>query len=136
MDIYTDGSSIGNPGPAGWACMIGDEIYSGGLPHATNNEAELRAVYEALKLAPPQAAITICTDSKLVVGWLNLGWKMRYQHIRDLYTQICQIMIEKHITLRCRKVQGHSFDIANGLVDARARKEAKAQARDLILRPS
>lgn len=50
--IYTDGSSLGNPGPGGWAALLIDtatqrrKTLTGGTPHATNNQMELTAAIE------------------------------------------------------------------------------------------
>ena len=54
--IFTDGSAIGNPGPAGWAAIVihgtrRQEI-AGSVPWATVSEMELRAAVEALRLTP------------------------------------------------------------------------------------
>ena len=44
-----DGSSLHNPGPAGWAWYIDDATWAaGGWPKGTNNMGELKAVLEAL----------------------------------------------------------------------------------------
>ena len=54
--IFTDGSAIGNPGPAGWAAIVihgtrRQEI-AGSVPWSTVSEMELRAAVEALRLTP------------------------------------------------------------------------------------
>lgn len=56
LSIYADGSSLGNPGPGGWAFIITDdqngkviETKIGSVPHTTNNRMELTAAIEALK---------------------------------------------------------------------------------------
>ena len=52
--IYTDGSSLGNPGPGGYGAVIVspklDEVVElgGGKPQTTNNEMEMTAVVAAL----------------------------------------------------------------------------------------
>ncbi|MGD1106076.1 MAG: RNase H family protein [Terracidiphilus sp.] len=51
--IFTDGSAIGNPGPAGWAAIVihgtrRQEI-AGSVPWSTVSEMELRAAVEALR---------------------------------------------------------------------------------------
>jgi len=59
--IFTDGSAIGNPGPAGWAAIVihgtrRREI-AGSVPWSTVSEMELRAAVEALRLTPSGARI-------------------------------------------------------------------------------
>ena len=52
--IYTDGACSGNPGKGGWGAilMYGDlkKEISGANPNTTNNQMELTAPIEALKL--------------------------------------------------------------------------------------
>jgi ribonuclease HI len=47
IQLITDGSCMGNPGPGGWACILryGDEEreLSGGEAQTTNNRMELTA---------------------------------------------------------------------------------------------
>ena len=52
--IFTDGSAIGNPGPAGWAAIVihgtrRQEI-AGSVPWSTVSEMELRAAVEAMSI--------------------------------------------------------------------------------------
>ena len=56
MNIYTDGSCLGNPGPGGYAAICtknGNIIYtySGNCAYTTNNRMELKATISALKNA-------------------------------------------------------------------------------------
>ena len=58
VEIYTDGSSRGNPGPGGWAALLrfrGRERELGGRdPWTTNNRMELlAAIQRARSIAPP-----------------------------------------------------------------------------------
>ena len=82
MEIYTDGSCLGNPGPGGWAVIGPDFELSGGLEHTTNNAMELTAALKCLQRTGTQK-ITIYTDScylkngitKWILGWKRNGWK-------------------------------------------------------------
>jgi len=65
IDIYTDGSALGNPGPGGYAAVLlsGDrrlEI-SGGFSCTTNNRMELMAVVEALQALRGNDIPFVCT---------------------------------------------------------------------------
>lgn len=85
LTIYTDGSCLVNPdGPGGFAAVFlsceGKELLTltGGEPSSTNNRMELRAAYEALKLADDGTVHTISfhTDSKyLQQAFTKGGWK-------------------------------------------------------------
>ena len=54
VNIYTDGACRGNPGDGGWGVLIEYENitkeYFGGERNTTNNQMELRAAIEALKV--------------------------------------------------------------------------------------
>ena len=73
IKIYTDGSSIGNPGPGGYGIvmLIENENYkkefSQGFKLTTNNRMELLAVIIALeKLKIKNSEVKVFTDSKYV----------------------------------------------------------------------
>ncbi|MGA3132883.1 MAG: RNase H family protein [Terracidiphilus sp.] len=85
--IFTDGSAIGNPGPAGWAAIVIQgakrrEI-TGSVPWSTASEVELRAAVEALRLTPVGARIELRSNSELlihgmrfrVLRWKRFGWR-------------------------------------------------------------
>ena len=86
--VYTDGSSLGNPGPGGWGAVIvfGKEKVKeigGGDKKTTNNRMELSAAIGALCAAnSEQGDVELYTDSqyvkngitKWVLGWQQKGW--------------------------------------------------------------
>lgn len=83
--LYTDGSTVRNPGPGGYAGMLlrGEEVvgaYSGGKPTTTNNLMELEAVLEGLARVPNGATVEVVCDAEYVLkgarDWLP-GWKRR-----------------------------------------------------------
>src|SRR5580693_3383240 len=68
VTLITDGACIGNPGPAGWACILrhGEhkkELY-GSEPKTTNNRMELKAVIAGLSALKEPCAVLVTTDSK------------------------------------------------------------------------
>lgn len=103
IKIYTDGSSLGNPGPGGWGVVIitneelgiknknpkTEIIEIGGCEKdTTNNRMELMAVIEALKYLPTRKDlvgrdVTIFADSNYVLlgitnwihNWEKNNWK-------------------------------------------------------------
>ena len=125
MIAYTDGSSIGNPGPAGWAVVLEGELVSDWLPHASNNEAELYAILQAVMLCPPGIELSIYTDSKLAIGWLCWSWRIRSRRIAALAQAHFAVVDAKELIVRLYKVKGHSGSKEN----ERADRAAKAQAR-------
>ena len=88
--IFTDGSSLGNPGPGGYGCVLLfqqlDEVIElgGNKTKTTNNEMELSAVIAALSHSVFNTVpVQIFTDSSYVIngitkwvfGWEKNGWK-------------------------------------------------------------
>ncbi|MGV9253323.1 ribonuclease H family protein [Streptomyces sp. NPDC003697] len=79
-----DGASKGNPGPAGWAWVVSDDLRTparweaGPLGRATNNVAELTALERLLTATDPDVPLEVRMDSqyamKAVTTWLP-GWK-------------------------------------------------------------
>jgi len=77
--IYTDGSSLGNPGPGGWGAVL---IYgkhrkelSGGFKLTTNNRMELTAAIESLKALKKDGQIVkLHTDSSYLVNSFKKRW--------------------------------------------------------------
>src|SRR4026207_980244 len=82
IQIYTDGSCLGNPGPGGWAYIIVHEgkprrESSGQCSNTTNNRMEMMAAIEALKTIPPSQSVVVYSDSQLLIKTMTLGWKRK-----------------------------------------------------------
>jgi ribonuclease HI len=76
-EIYCDGAAAPtNPGSIGWGVFIPDELrFSIPGGYGTNQQAELQAVMEALKLAEP--GDVILTDSRYAIGMITKGWRAK-----------------------------------------------------------
>ena len=79
IEIFTDGSSKGNPGPGGYGIVMryGDKEkeYSEGFRRTTNNRMELLAVIKALeKLKRYDIPVIVYSDSKYVIDSIEKGW--------------------------------------------------------------
>ena len=93
LNIYTDGGSRGNPGPAAVALLITDDkgklltSHSEYIGIATNNVAEYRAVLRALVIARKYKAdsVTCVLDSKLVASQLGGSYKVKKAHLKELH---------------------------------------------------
>ena len=76
--IYTDGSSLNNPGPGGYGVVILEEgerrELSGGFRKTTNNRMELLACIEALGALEKPAKVSLYSDSAYVVNGITKGW--------------------------------------------------------------
>lgn len=131
IHIYTDGACSGNPGPGGWAAAIkrkdGKKKASCGyIAYATNNSAELIAALEAVKRVKRTSVINIYTDSNyLISNWRHdEEWLLSEGHKnRELWFELIQLAKDKKHTINFIKVNGHSGDEMNDLVDKLARAE-------------
>ncbi|WP_185865119.1 ribonuclease HI [Blattabacterium cuenoti] len=83
INIYTDGSSKGNPGPGGYSVFIekffGYSYYRNiiyeGFRCTTNNRMELLAVITGLKnIRTKKNTIIVFTDSKYIINAVNNKW--------------------------------------------------------------
>ncbi len=101
LNIFTDGGSRGNPGPAAAGVVIKDAskktLHSFGqtIGIATNNVAEYQAVIIALQWLLQQPTkpreINFFLDSTLVVNQLNGLWKLKDSHLRQKVILIRQL---------------------------------------------
>ena len=88
MEVYIDGGSRGNPGPAGLGVYFpGVARIAEFLGPQTNNFAEYSALIVALKFAIAQRSETlkVYSDSELVVKQIQGSYKVRNENIRPLY---------------------------------------------------
>ena len=132
-----DGSSLGNPGPAGWAWYVDEDTWdAGGWPRGTNNLGELTAILRLLEataqtgeelhiLADSQYAINVV--SKWRLGWKKRGWtKADKKPIKnlELIQEIDRAMEGRRVTFEW--VKGHAGHRMNERADDLARACAEA----------
>ena len=132
-----DGSSLGNPGPAGWAWYVDEDTWdAGGWPKGTNNLGELTAILRLLQataetgdelhiLADSQYAINVV--SKWRLGWKKRGWtKADKKPIKnlELIQEIDRAMEGRRVTFEW--VKGHAGHHMNERADDLARACAEA----------
>ena len=120
-DVHTDGSSLGNPGPGGYGCVVrlGDTMIplSKGYKLTTNNRMEVMAVIATLEEFGPNKRFNIYLDSTYTkdgaTGWM-FGWNKRNwmtqdgQPVKnkDLWMQLWDLLKENEV--RWFKVKAHS----------------------------
>lgn len=134
---YTDGSSLGNPGPGGYGLilletekMVKKEI-SQGFRLTTNNRMELMAVVVALsKLKDEGHDVHIYTDSKYVSDAINQNWiagwvKRAWKNVKnpDLWQTLIPLL--KKYNPKFHWIKGHAGHPENELVDQLAVKAAQ-----------
>ncbi|MFP4395475.1 MAG: ribonuclease HI [Anaerolineales bacterium] len=83
VTIYTDGSSLGNPGPGGYGAVLLYQGHrkelSGGFRRTTNNRMELLAAIEGLRALQEPCRVTLYTDSNYLVNGITKGWVKRWR---------------------------------------------------------
>jgi len=130
--IYTDGASANNQDAAkrvgGWAAILvlldadgnpdprpeATRELSGTMLGATNNQAELEAVRQALlALESPRQTLTIVTDSTYVIGMLSKNWKAKENEA--LIDEIKALLAQHRV--KFEQVKGHDGHPMNERAD-------------------
>ena len=134
--IYTDGSCRPNPGPGGWAAILGcneaELVLSGNHPATTSNRMELTAAIEALKaLKWPGCKVEIRTDSiyicqafwGYIYHWKERGWvTSRNKPLKNLDLWIEMLELYELYDVTFVHVKAHADDVLNLRVDNLAYK--------------
>lgn len=137
VEIFTDGSCLGNPGPGGWGAILRYEgverEISGNKRHTTNNRMEMTAVIEALSALKQPCSVTVYSDSKYIVDnirgvhiWKARGWKTTAKKPvknQDLWGALDELCKTHSVTFTW--VKGHAGHIYNERVDALANQAAQ-----------
>ncbi|MCK5577024.1 MAG: ribonuclease HI family protein [Dehalococcoidales bacterium] len=97
--INTDGVSRGNPGAAAIGAIIRDgkgrvlDTLSWRIGHATNNQAEYRAIIAALEkaLALGVIRVELRSDSELVVRQIKGLYRVKEAELRPLYERVKEL---------------------------------------------
>ncbi len=132
VTLYSDGSSLGNPGPGGYGGILEyngiTKKYSGGEADTTNNRMELKAVIEGLKLLREPCDVKLVSDSKYVVQaineWLD-GWiKKGFTKVKNVDLWQEYITVSEHHNVKGEWVKGHAGHLQNEICDKMAKDEA------------
>ena len=136
--IFTDGSSLGNPGPGGWGAVIlfsrtstVEEIgeYE---EQTTNNRMEITAAIESLlAIKDKKGDVMMYTDSNYLINgitkwirdWEANGWQTKTKEDvlnKDLWQRLDLLLKEREMKgkLIWKKVKGHSDVLGNLRADA------------------
>lgn len=72
VEIFTDGSCLGNPGHGGYGAILRyrgrEKTFSAGYTRTTNNRMELMAAIVALEALKEHCEVILSTDSQYVRG--------------------------------------------------------------------
>ena len=145
VNIYTDGSAIGNPGPGGYGVIMEwvnkkyIKEFSDGYQMTTNNRMELLAVIvalESLKIEPMD--VMVFSDSKYVIESVEKKWVFNWQKKRfkgkknhDLWQRYLLIHCKHRV--RFQWVKGHNKHPQNERCDSLALNAAKKKIKKLII---
>ena len=140
--LYTDGSSIGNPGPGGYGIIMElkgttyKKEFSKGFRHTTNNRMELMAIIVGLESIKKEfSKVTVYSDSKYVVDSINKKWVFEWQKKGfkgkknpDLWERFIRVYKRYHLDFIW--IKGHNSHPQNERCDFLANTAAKKD--DLI----
>ncbi len=130
VEIFTDGSCKGNPGPGGWGVILRmgkhEKELSGHEPETTNNRMEMTAAIRSLEALRESCEVTLHTDSRYVIdgmtkwvhGWKKKGWiNASKQPVRnaDLWHELIEAAARHRITWQW--VRGHDGHVENERAD-------------------
>ena len=140
VEIFTDGSCLGNPGPGGYGAILRyrgrEKTFSAGYTRTTNNRMELMAAIVALEALKEHCDIVLSTDSQYVrqgitqwiIGWKKKGWMTsNRQPVKnvDLW-QALDAEVACHL-IEWLWVKGHSGHPENERCDVLARDAASGK---------
>lgn len=78
IDIYTDGSSRGNPGPGGYGTVVRYGAHTRelaqGFVKTTNNRMEILSAVAGLEILKEPCRVTVHSDSRYLVDAQSKGW--------------------------------------------------------------
>ena len=139
IEVYTDGSCLGNPGNGGWAFLVNIKgvisSRSGFSTDTTNNQMELTAAIKAIEYLVNHKEIHIYTDSNYVkngitswiTNWKKNNWKTASKNPvknKDLWERLDKLNYLKKIEWKW--VKAHDTNKLNNEVDLLARQSAES----------
>ncbi|MBN2824879.1 MAG: ribonuclease HI [Campylobacterales bacterium] len=135
VTLYCDGSCLGNPGAGGYGGILDykgkQKRYSGGNPYTTNNQMEIQAVIEGLKLLKEPCRVEVVTDSNYVARAINewlVGWvKKDFKDKKNVELWREYLEVSKPHKVHATWVKAHNGHPQNEECDTMAREEATKQ---------
>lgn len=146
MKIYTDGSSLGNPGPGGFGVVVVDDNDELLFCHAkmenedtTNNRQEMLAILYAVvrygRITPTphvysDSAYAINTFTDWMYKWKDNNWLRSNNSVPENLdlVQFYYQLINEGFEINLHKVKGHSGNKWNELADKLAKGQITPEA--------
>ncbi len=138
VEIFTDGSCLGNPGPGGYGIVLRykqvEKTLAKGYTLTTNNRMEMMATIVALQTLKEPCNVILTTDSQYVRqgitqwihNWKKRGWKTADKKPvknADLWKALDE-ETQRH-QIDWRWVKGHAGHRENEMCDELARAAAE-----------
>ncbi len=136
--VEADGGSRGNPGPAGFGCVVWSDDHETLLAEhgqaigvTTNNVAEYRGLIAGLEQAHRLGAtqVAVRMDSKLVVEQMSGRWKVKHAGMAELHQQarsLASTFESVSFTWIPREQNKHADRLANEAMDGLRSEDATA----------
>ena len=132
VTLFCDGSSLGNPGSAGWCGILRygehEKIVRGGAQRATNNQMELTALIRGLEALKEPCEVLVVCDSKYVLEglskWLPNWIKKDFKNVKNPELWQLYLEVSKPHKIEVQWVRGHSGHLENEICDKIAKEEA------------
>ncbi|EPZ7319009.1 ribonuclease HI [Vibrio mimicus] len=143
VEIFTDGSCLGNPGPGGYGVVMRykqvEKTLARGYRLTTNNRMEMLAAVVALQTLKEPCRVILTTDSQYVrqgiTQWIH-NWKLRGWRTADKKPvknadlwQALDRETARH-QVEWRWVKGHAGHRENEMCDELARQAAENPTED------
>ncbi len=139
VELFSDGSCLGNPGPGGYGVLLrygnNEKRLAQGYKLTTNNRMELLGAIEGLRALKQACSVDLTTDSQYVRqgitqwihNWKRNGWRTSDKKPvknADLWQQLDQ-QCQRH-QISWHWVKGHAGHAENEIVDELARSAAQS----------
>lgn len=138
VNLYTDGSCLGNPGKGAYAAILEfkgkKQELTGGFSRTTNNRMELLGVITGLNKLKEACTVNIYTDSQYVAKAIKQGWLENWKKNgfktaqkktvknQDLWIELDKALSRHNVTFNW--IKGHAGHPENERCDELARTEA------------
>ena len=135
-DVYIDGASRGNPGPAGAGAVFVDgqrivRQFGRPLGQTTNNVAEYLALIYALQeaLRAGYRQLTVKTDSELLARQMAGRYRVRDEQLRVLH-EVARHLVEGFTRCEIRHIPREENTAADRLAGQAAREALRSSGGD------
>lgn len=131
IEVYTDGSATtaDKSGGYGWVMLVDGQKYLEGSGHmdlASNNDAELEAAIQGLKIAYEYVSgagiilqggykVVLVSDSEIILGWTSGKYRFKQENKMDKFKELQYYV--KAVNVQTRWVEGHTGNEHNERCD-------------------